>query len=543
MSNPALETATPLVSVIIPCFNHGVFLSEAITSVQQQQYPKVEIIVVDDGSTDNTATVATQHSLVRYIHQAHQGVSIARNTGIVHSNGACLVFLDADDWLLPGALAYNAEHLLANPSLAFVSGGYLKVFNATGETQRKGQEVTTDHYTELLLGNYISMHATVMYQRWVFDAFDFDSGLRGCEDYELYLRIARRYPVAHHTHPLAAYRHHGNNTSADIPLMLSTAITVLERQRPYLRTTAEQQARSQGQRNWKEFYIRMLYQRLRDASPKATPAELVLLAREKPLLALTYFLHPLETMFKRLLKRLAPSAWLRGMQQAGLYRGYLPAVGRVALGDFGRVTPFSTGFGYDRGGPIDRYYIEAFLQKEATAIRGRVMEVGDNEYTLRFGQEVTHSDILHVDPANEKATIIADLSAAPQIVDNLFDCIILTQTLHLIYDYKQALATCFRILKPGGTLLLTVPGLTPIDKGEWKESWYWSFTDKALQRLLGDTFPAPETEINSFGNVFIASTFLYGMGVAEVTIEQLNHYDPQFQVINTVKAIKPRAHV
>ena len=216
-----------------------------------------------------------------------------------------------------------------------------------------------------------------------------------------------------------------------------------------------------------------------------------------------------------------------------------PAVGQVFLGDLDRAVPLSAEFGFDRGGAIDRYYIQNFLQEEAESIRGRVLEIGDNYYTMLYGgTHVTKSDVLHVNEDNEAATIIGDISHAPQIADNTFDCIILTQTLHLIYTYQDALRTCHRILKPGGTLLLTVPGITPIDHGEWNSIWYWSFTDKALRLLMAETFPGSQADIKSYGNVFVASAFLYGLGLPEITKEKLDYQDPHFQVINTVKATK-----
>jgi SAM-dependent methyltransferase len=129
------------------------------------------------------------------------------------------------------------------------------------------------------------------------------------------------------------------------------------------------------------------------------------------------------------------------------------------------------------------------------------------------------------------ATFIGDLSHAPQIPDNTFDCLILTQTLHLIYDFKAALVTCYRILKPGGTLLLTSPGITPIDHGGWKDTWYWSFTDKALFKLGEETFPGCDISVECFGNVFSACAFLYGMGLTEVKKEKLDYNDPHYQVI------------
>jgi SAM-dependent methyltransferase len=244
-------------------------------------------------------------------------------------------------------------------------------------------------------------------------------------------------------------------------------------------------------------------------------------------------------MIKSKIKKIIPGFFLKRLHKLISSRPFLPAIGKVSPGDFDRLSPFSHAFGFDRGGAIDRYYIENFLQNEAGSIFGRVLEVGDNSYTLLYGaKKVTTSDILHVDEKNTAATIIGDLSTASHIPDNIFDCIILTQTLHLIYDFKGALKTCHRILKPGGTLLLTVPGITPIDRDEWHSTWYWSFTDKALKRLMAETFPGGNADIRSFGNVFAATAFLYGMGLPEVVPEKLDYHDSCFQVIITVKGIK-----
>jgi SAM-dependent methyltransferase len=244
-------------------------------------------------------------------------------------------------------------------------------------------------------------------------------------------------------------------------------------------------------------------------------------------------------MLKSFIKKNMPSFVKRWMHKAGLYESYCPGEGAVDARDFDRLTPFSTEFGYDRGGPVDRYYIENFLKKEAAHVKGRSLEIGDNEYSLLYGgNKLTQSDILHIDATNSKATFIGDLSNAPHLPDNAFDCIVLTQTLHLIYDFKGALATCYRILKPGGVLLLTSPGITPIDHGEWKKTWYWSFTDKALMKLLAETFPDGNTEVETFGNVYVAAAFLYGMSITEVSRQRLDYHDPHFQVIITVKAVK-----
>lgn len=143
----------------------------------------------------------------------------------------------------------------------------------------------------------------------------------------------------------------------------------------------------------------------------------------------------------------------------------------VRFGDFRRLVPFSREFGFDRGTPVDRFYIEWFLSCCEADIRGRVLEIGDNSYTKRFGgNRVTHSDVLHVQEGNPQATFIGDLTSAEHIPSDVFDCIILMQTLHLIYDMKAAMRTLYRILKPGGVLLATVPGISQLERGLWKDA-------------------------------------------------------------------------
>ncbi|HEX8356725.1 MAG TPA: methyltransferase domain-containing protein [Segetibacter sp.] len=217
-----------------------------------------------------------------------------------------------------------------------------------------------------------------------------------------------------------------------------------------------------------------------------------------------------------------------------------PPKGQINLGDLNRTTPFSIQFGYDRGGPVDRYYVENFLEKNKLLIKGRALEIGDNEYTLRFGgSRVLKSDILHIDDKNEKATFIGDLSDAPHVPDNTFDCIVLTQTLHLIYNYADAIKTCYRILKPGGVLLLTVPGISHIAQDKWGEYWMWSFTDASMKRILSEVFPKDKINVETFGNVLVATAFLYGMGLPEMNKKTMDEHDRHFQVIITVLAEKP----
>jgi glycosyltransferase involved in cell wall biosynthesis len=252
----------PLVSVVITCYNHGKYLHQSIGSILQQEYFNYEIIVVDDGSTDDTKTITSGFPSVKYIYQENAGLPSARNAGIKHTNGRYIIFLDADDWLLPYAMKINTDWLERNKTSAFVSGAYEYYFENEKHFQAIKREVTDHHYCRLLEGNYIGMHACVLYQRWVFDEFLFDAGLKACEDYDLYLRIARKYPVMHHTGLIAVYRMHQTNMSGNAVMMLNIALKVLEGQKAFLSSAEENECYNRGIQNWKLFYAEKMYDNL-----------------------------------------------------------------------------------------------------------------------------------------------------------------------------------------------------------------------------------------------------------------------------------------
>ncbi len=216
-----------------------------------------------------------------------------------------------------------------------------------------------------------------------------------------------------------------------------------------------------------------------------------------------------------------------------------PMIGRVDFGDLRRLAPISRQWGFDRGRPVDRYYIEAFLERHARDIRGRVLEAGDDAYTRRFGgANVTRRDVLQVSD-DPNATIVADLANAPQVESDAFDCIILTQTLQYAYDVHAAMRTVHRVLRPEGALLLTVPGITPMMNDPWRDSWYWSFTAAALSRLAAESFPPGSYRVESRGNVLAAVAFLQGIAWQELEPGELSHDDPEFPVTLTLRATKP----
>ena len=212
-----------------------------------------------------------------------------------------------------------------------------------------------------------------------------------------------------------------------------------------------------------------------------------------------------------------------------------PAVGQIQFGSLRRLAPISQWFGGDRGRPIDRYYIENFLAREAACIQGRVLEVGDRFYTERFGSErVQVSDVLNVTDGNPYATIVADLTRADHVPSNMFDCIILTQTMQYVYEPRLAVCTLHRILKPSGVVLATFPGISQKDQGDW--TWYWSFTGKGVQRLFEEAFSPAAVTVESHGNVLAATAFLQGIAAEELTPAELDTHDPRYEVSITLKA-------
>lgn len=222
-----------LVSVVIPCFRQAHFLPEAIESVLAQDHGAVEIVVVDDGSPDNVGEVAARYPGVKYLRQPNGGLAAARNAGLEEANGDFLLFLDADDRLLPEAIERGLEELRADPEAMMAAGTWRLIGEAGEPLPADPPQQPPQAFAALLESCFISTPAAVLYRRELFDRIGgFDPEVSASADYDLYLRTAARFPVRLHPHAVAEYRRHGANMTRDPELIMAAETTVLERQAP-----------------------------------------------------------------------------------------------------------------------------------------------------------------------------------------------------------------------------------------------------------------------------------------------------------------------
>jgi SAM-dependent methyltransferase len=211
-----------------------------------------------------------------------------------------------------------------------------------------------------------------------------------------------------------------------------------------------------------------------------------------------------------------------------------------------RPLPISRNFGVERGDPIDRYYIDDFLRRHSGAseytpgaIHGHVLEIGEDTYTRRFGLGVDRVDVLDASHENPRGTIVGDLTEGSNLPSDTYDCIVCPQTLEVIYDVKAAIQTIHRILKPGGTALITVPGISQIIRPDI-DSWgdYWRFTTLSARRLFEEVFEPANITVDTYGNVVTASAFLYGLATQDMRRRELDLHDPDYQVTIGIMAVK-----
>lgn len=203
------------------------------------------------------------------------------------------------------------------------------------------------------------------------------------------------------------------------------------------------------------------------------------------------------------------------------------------------IRPVSSVFGLDRGTPIDRVYIEDFLNKYSYLVTGTTLEIAENVYTKKYGNNVKSFEILDPSKDNVHATIIGNLTDLNSLPENVIDCFICTQTLNFIYDFKSAIKGIFHVLKDNGTILATVSGISQIsryDMDRWGD--YWRFTTASIDLAFKEVFGKENTQVDYYGNVLSSIAFLEGISAEELKIEELFYKDRDYQLIIVIKAKK-----
>ena len=584
-------------------FNAERFMEEAVASVFAQTYENWELILVDDGSTDKSTAIAAAHQArfpdrvrcVEHSGHANRGMSPSRNLGVEHARGRLLAFLDADDTWRPSKLQEQVAILESQPRASAVYGSPLYWHGWTGAPQ----DVERDHVPglgfsgdrlceppELLfltapLGNGpVPCPSDVLVRR---DAFfrvgGFEARFRGAyEDVAFWVKLYLHEPIVAGTQCWTHYRIHPDSCMA-------TAVRDgrYESTRVFFLNWFEEFLSRQGLAGT-EAWTRLQHK----LAPYRGALASLATGHEESRGLLTAVPNPVpvdssvstiswatddgspgqvcvsqdgghETLFAEGVSGSQEAGWINAgvtyefrlygdsarsklLDTVKVARLVDSGVGGESFGSLRRVVPVSRVFGFDRGQPIDRYYIEEFLVRHAEDIRGHVLEIGESTYTRRFGGDrVSAIDVLHVKPGNPEATIVADLSKADGLPASTFDCVLLIQTLHLIFDVAAAIRTVHRSLKPGGVMLATFPGISQRSRDEWGDSWYWGFTSASAHRLFGELFPASGLTIETHGNVLATAAFLYGLASSELSADELNYVDDCYETLITIRAAKAAA--
>ena len=540
----------PLVSTVIIFLNEERFIREAIDSVFSQSYENWELLLVDDGSNDGSTQIARRCAVqnpekVRYFeHDGHRnrGMSASRNLGIQHSRGEYIAFLDADDVWLPEKLDQQIAILNSHPEAAMVCGPVQWWYSWTSDPgdARTDRVVAPDIQpdtlvpppqllTRMLARETVTTTSGLLRRDAIAIAGGFEESFHGLyEDQAFCAKLCSKAPVFVASPCWYRWRKHPDS---------SCSVAVRNGQYRIARL---------GFLQWLENYL--TEQRIDNPEVWTVLGKELSKCHQLPGAGFLVQLRRSAARPKQLLKTLAKSFLPKSARDRLRARRhgpeYVPPVGGVDFGNFRRSAPFSRVFGFDRGLPIDRYYIERFLARQASDICGRVLEIGDNIYTKRFGGDrVIQSDVLHAAEGNRQATLVADLTQAESIPSDTFDCVVCTQTLMFIYNVQAAIRTLYRILKPGGVLLATVAGVSHQISRHDMDRWgdYWRFTSLSARLLFREAFPAANVSVETYGNVLAATAFLHGLVVEDFRDAELDCHDSDYEVSIAIRAVKPKS--
>ena len=537
MGNPVDEY--PLVSVIMIFMNEERFIAEAIASVAAQRYSNWELLLVDDGSTDESSGIARRYAerypdQVRYLeHPEHRncGMSASRNLGIRHAAGKYIAFLDADDAWLPHKLERQVAFLNHRPEVGMVYGPTLWWYSWSGRVEDRtrdfvygpGIEMNTVVAPPKLLAAFLRLEGvspctcSVLIRRELVEAAGgFEESFRGMyEDQAFFAKVCLKATVFASSETLSKYRQHPNSSSE---VTRKSGGHIAERQR-FLQ--------------WLAVYL----------TEQGTMDKAVWRALQGELWAIR---HPrlngvLARARQYAIATLRPARFLRRRWRS------LPVIRQLRMMQFRRMSLLRNGQQSGTGTPIVRYYWDHFLRQYQGDIQGAALEIGTSE-TVRHhgGAAITRLDVLDLAAHSAEVTVVSDLSRADSLPANYYDCFVIQFTTHLIYDIEAALYHAIRILKPGGVLLVNFPCVDyyfprGLDMGTGAPLFlFWWFTPIQVENLLRRAgLRGEDYRLTSFGNLFARLAYLMNVPAEELTQRELDTFDPGHPLLICARVVKP----
>jgi glycosyltransferase involved in cell wall biosynthesis len=520
-------SASPLVSIVLPTYNGSRYLEQSVQSCIAQTYKNWELIVVDDGSNDETAKIiagyVNRDQRIRSVtHKRNRGLPAALNTGFANSKGAYLTWTSDDNLYEPEALQLMVNYLEDYLEIAMVCCD-VKTIDSAEHQLELWRSLLADEPGGLCI------QGCFLYRRRVYESVgDYDEELSLVEDYDYWLRVNRWFRIArlegvspykYRLHPKSLTGRSGLEAKILVPRAEAKHLAPHERNN-YLVSAywkALWEFRDKGVAAWQFALLCVSLRPLRFIYWKATASVMLRFC-------IWRFLDGIRRILPTPAKRVGrPILRLIRMSKARA---------RLTVG----VTPLSYLWGSDRGLSIHRYYLEEFLKEFAHDIQGHCLEFQNPSYTFRIGgAAVEKLDILHIDATNPLATIVADLTKPNNLPSNRFDCIICTHVLHVIAELDRAVSELYRILKPGGVLLVAVPQISMCDPGFHE---LWRFTPEGLALVLAKAFGKDNVVVKAYGNSLTSAGEIRGLVTHEFNATILNYHDPRFAVEVCARACK-----
>lgn len=514
-----------MVSIIIPCYNSGKYLAECLESVLFQDFTDFELLIVNDCSVDNTLQIANKYATIdkRIIITStsdtqSMGASYARNKGFEISTGEYIVFLDSDDIWLPTSLRRLVNLIEEHNEVGWVIGNciYFKDYRYNIDSYQYSkfdfEEGVYEKYDLILkfISNFnqTPSQGAAIIKREVIDTINgWENEFKmNYTDQAFYSKIVCETRTFVTYEYFLLYRNH--EESASLTAIKSGAFKKNEKIFfQWLNRNLENHEFS-----GKDDVIRYANQIILTIDNNGIEPAYKVDILKRALRKARKLPHKFTTFTRIVIKRAIQTI------PRNIYRHFLHQ----------KTKPNSDKYGHDRGTEIARYYIDCFLEAHIEKLNGNCLEFQAPTYLSKYAnQEKCKINIIHLEDTNFLANIIADLTKPNNIPANYFDCIICTHVLHMVFEKEKFLSEIWRILKPGGYLLLAVPGVSMCDYS-WKE--LWRFTELGIQQLLELQFDVGSIEVKGYGNSLVAAGQIRGLAKEEFTAKELQYLDGRFAV-------------